>query len=222
MRARFGDFIVDSETRQLLRDREEVHLSPKAFDLLCLLIARRPGVVAKADLFSRIWPDTFVVDANLNILVGEVRRALGDHAQAPRFIRTAHGVGYAFCGEAADVEGAAPAGAAGASRFWLEAGNRTYVLGEGEHTIGRDPRCSIRLDDASVSRRHARIRVAGAGSALLTDLESTNGTFIRGRRITTERPLSDGDTVTIGSVPLKFRAGPETLPVTRRVRRGER
>jgi DNA-binding winged helix-turn-helix (wHTH) protein len=221
VRARFEAFTVDSDARLLWRDRQEIHLSPKAFDLLCLLIARRPNVVAKADIFGRIWPDTFVLDANLNVLVGEVRRALGDSVQAPRFIRTAHGVGYAFCGKAVDIKETMPSGGA-AGRFRLEAGSRTYELGEGEHTIGRDPRSTIHLDDASVSRRHARIRVTSAGGALLADLESTNGTFVRGRRIKTERALSDGDTVTIGSVPLIFREGPETLPVTKRVRRGAR
>ena len=100
MRARFAQFAIDSETRQLLSQGREIHLSPKAFDLLCTLIEMRPKVVDKADLRARIWPNTFVVEANLNILIGEIRRALGDHVQDSRFIRTVYGVGYAFCGDA--------------------------------------------------------------------------------------------------------------------------
>ena len=53
MRTRFMQFVVDSETRQLLADGTEVHLSPKAFDLLCILLARRPNVVGKEQLLAR-------------------------------------------------------------------------------------------------------------------------------------------------------------------------
>src|SRR5262245_14105457 len=103
VRTGFGEFVLDSETRQLLRAGEEVHLSPKAFDLLCTLVARRPNMVPKADLIGQIWPDTFVVDGNLHVLVGEIRRAIAQEAQSPQFIRTAHGVGYAFCGETTNL-----------------------------------------------------------------------------------------------------------------------
>src|SRR5215510_10429238 len=104
MRTRFLQFTVDSNTRQLLRDGSEVHLSTKAFDLLCVLLARRPSVVGKEELLRQIWPDSYVAEANLNVLVGEVRRALGDNAQTPQFIRTVHGVGYAFCSNATDID----------------------------------------------------------------------------------------------------------------------
>ena len=109
MRTRFGPFTIDSDTRQLLRAGTDVHLSPKAFDLLCALLERRPKVVEKTTLHARIWPDTYVVDANLNVLIGEIRRAIGDKPQQPEFIRTVHGVGYAFCGTAVQVEAAAAA-----------------------------------------------------------------------------------------------------------------
>ena len=94
MKVRFAEFLLDSEARQLRQGRDEIHLSPKAFDLLSTLVARRPNVVSKADLFGQIWPDTFVVEANLNVLIGEIRKALGDEARSPRFIKTAHGIGY--------------------------------------------------------------------------------------------------------------------------------
>ena len=87
MRARFAQFTIDSETRQLLSAEGELHLSPKAFDLLCGLIVNRPKVVEKADLHARIWPNTYVVDANLNILIGEIRRAIGDSARNPKSSR---------------------------------------------------------------------------------------------------------------------------------------
>ena len=219
MKTRFGQFVLDSETRQLLRDGEEVHLSPKAFDLLCTLVARRPNVVPKGDLFRQIWPDTFVVDANLTVLVGEIRRAIVDEAQAPQFVRTAHGVGYAFSGEAEDLDGARSAEQERQPRFWLAWRNRTFVLSQGDNVIGRDPHCSVWLDHSGVSRRHARIRIAsGSDSPLLDDLESTNGTFVGRRRVEAQTPLGDGDIIRVGSVALTFRAWSDKPSRTRRIR----
>jgi DNA-binding winged helix-turn-helix (wHTH) protein len=228
VRVRFAHFDLDSDTRQLLRDGEDVHLSPKAFAVLSVLLAKRPNVVAKADLFGEIWPDVFVVDANLNVLVGEIRRALDDDAQSPRFIRTVHGVGYAFCGQA--IEAGRPSRSVGlqpdrfveggtAVRFWLAWKNQTFSLEEGDNVIGRDPRCEVWVDHSGVSRRHARIRIEGGESRpVLTDLESTNGTFVAGKRITEATPLTDGDAIKVGSVTLKFREWTEQASRTRRIR----
>ena len=85
MRVRFAQFDLDFDTRQLLRSGEEVHLSPKAFAVLSVLLARRPNVVAKADLFGEIWPDVFVVDGNLNVLVGEILAVLIGGGERPIF-----------------------------------------------------------------------------------------------------------------------------------------
>src|SRR5438046_3023297 len=131
MRVRFQPFILDSDARQLLDDGKEIHLSTKAFDLLCLLLARRPNVVAKEDFLRQIWPDSHVVEANLNVVVGEVRRALADNAQTPRCIRTVHGVGSAFCGSAAEVENVSAATVANGMRCWLVGRDRNFVLSEG-------------------------------------------------------------------------------------------
>src|SRR5688572_23610502 len=126
VRVRFGQFDLDSETRQLLRAGGEVHLSPKAFAVLSVLLAKRPNVVPKADLFGQIWPDVFVVDGNLNVLVGEIRRALDDDPQSPRFIRTVHGVGYAFCGRATESARAESSDGGPAMRFWLAWKDHTF------------------------------------------------------------------------------------------------
>jgi DNA-binding winged helix-turn-helix (wHTH) protein len=198
---RFGPFIVDAETRQLLREGSEVHVSPKAFALLCTLVEQRPRVVEKAELLDRIWPGTFVVDANLNVLIGEIRRALDDDARQPRYVRTAHGVGYAFCGEARLVE---PPSSLRETPCWLISKDRTFRLDEGANTIGRDPSCAVWLDSPSVSRRHARIVVDSRRKrVVLEDLESTNGCLVRGEPVRRPVELSDGDPITIGSVDLR-------------------
>jgi DNA-binding winged helix-turn-helix (wHTH) protein len=217
VRTRFDQFVLDSSARQLTSGGREVHLSPKAFAVLSILLSRRPNVVRKADFFGEIWPDVFVVDANLNVVVGEIRRALGDEAQSPRFIRTAHGVGYAFCGAAVELD-APTRSRRRDGRFWLVWKDRTFALSEGENLVGRDPRSDVWLDHESVSRRHASIRIGGDSTRpLLMDLESTNGTFVDGRPIDGEHPLADGDAIRIGSVLVKFREWTESAARTRRI-----
>src|SRR5262245_9278349 len=93
MKLRFGDFTFNGETRQLLRGSEEVHLSPKAFELLKILIEQRPRALSKQELHERLWPDTFVSEVNLASLIAEIRAALGDTAQNSIFIRTARRFG---------------------------------------------------------------------------------------------------------------------------------
>src|SRR5215510_1594618 len=106
MQVRFGPFTVNSKSRQLLQAEDEIHLSPKAFDLLCVLIAGHPDVVTKDELLTRIWPGAFVVEANLNVLVREVRHALGDDAHEPRYVQTIHGRGFRFRGTVTRIDGA--------------------------------------------------------------------------------------------------------------------
>jgi DNA-binding winged helix-turn-helix (wHTH) protein len=192
--------IVDSDTRQLLRDGQPITLSPKAFQLLQLLIEHRPKALSKSELHDRLWPNTFVVDANLSNLVGEVRRALNDDAARPTFIRTVHRFGYAFCGEARQG-GAYELGPTVCRLFW-PGGQAT--LGEGEHIIGRDPQASVFLDAPGVSRRHARLAVVD-GCATLEDLGSKNGSTVSGRPADRRTPIADGDIVTIGIVELTVR-----------------
>lgn len=95
---RFGTFIYEARRRQVLRDNGDVlHLTPKAFDLLGVLLEAAPGVVSKAELHQKLWPETFVSDATLVGLIKEIRRAFNDQDGALPLIRTSHGVGYAFC-----------------------------------------------------------------------------------------------------------------------------
>jgi DNA-binding winged helix-turn-helix (wHTH) protein len=200
---RFGEFTLDFDTRQLLRGRREIHLSPKAFDLLAALAVDRPKALSKADLQERLWPGTFVAEANLSNLVAEVRAALNDKPRAPRFIRTAHGFGYAFCGDAANVAGPRET-TASQPVCWLEWNGRRFPLALGEHVIGRDADVEVRLDQSTVSRRHARLLVTAEGT-VLEDFVSKNGTFRGSERVTSPTRLVDGDAIRIGSLLMTFR-----------------
>jgi DNA-binding winged helix-turn-helix (wHTH) protein len=198
----FGPFVLDAETRQLTRDGAERHLSPKAFELLAILVDKRPKVLSKAVLQQRLWPDTFVAEANLSNLVAEIRAALDDSAREPRYLRTAHRVGYAFCGKV--VERETRAAPADRPVCWIEWGTRRFPLYPGEHVVGRDPGVEIRLDAASVSRRHARLIVT-TGGATLEDFDSKNGTWRGSDRLTSPIQLADGDEIRIGSQLVTFR-----------------
>ena len=228
MRVRFDPFLVDTDTRQLLRESSEIHLSPKAFDLLCRLLEERPRVVSKIDLHNTLWPDTYVVDANLNVLIGEIRRALADSAKQPRFIRTVHGVGYAFCGSAAEIKeeilDAPPARPARQTACWVVTKDRTFRLLEGENVVGRDPDSAVWLDFESVSRVHARIVVDSAERRVwLEDLGSKNGTRLRGGRVRQRVEIGDGDEVTFGDVRVRLRSWSSTTAAeTKRISRGTR
>ncbi len=198
MTVRFGAFALDSEQRQLTRKGEIIHLTPKAFDLLVLLLADAPRVVRKTQLHERLWPGTFVSDATLVSLVKELRRALADREAASPIIRTAHGVGYAF---AAPID-RLPARIAQIS-CWIVSGGRRIALIEGDNLIGRDPASAVWLDVAGVSRRHARIVVAER-AVLLEDLDSKNGTSLRGEPITQRVPLHDGDRIQVGPILIVY------------------
>src|SRR4051794_8199393 len=89
--SRFDRFILDHRQRILMRDGEIVRLTPKAFDLLELLVSRPDEVVPKAELVERVWPDTFVSDANLSKLVFTIRKELGGD-----YIETIPKRGYRF------------------------------------------------------------------------------------------------------------------------------
>lgn len=92
----FGPYRVDSERRLLLRGQAPVPLSPKAFDLLVVLIERTGEVVSKDDLMSLLWPDTFVEESNLGQHVFQLRKALGERPQDHTYIVTVPGRGYLF------------------------------------------------------------------------------------------------------------------------------
>src|SRR5262249_54677403 len=153
-----GTSRLDTDRRQLVRDGREEHLSPKAFDLLVSLLDARPNVVSKETLMDRLWPDAFVSEANLAVLVAEVRTALGDSARAPRLIRTHHGHGYSVIGDVVELPRSLTTPPLGPTAA-LHVGTRRIVLGSGESTVGRDPDCDVTINDASISRHHARILV---------------------------------------------------------------
>ena len=199
MTVQFAGFVFDEDRRQLLHGGEVLHLEPKAFELLALLLSRRPNAIAKAEIREAIWPGAHVSESSLPGLVGDLRAALGDDPKDSRFIRTVPRYGYAFCGDIV-IGAPAPVHAARWTAVWAA---REVSLPDGEHLIGRGEDCHIRSDSASVSRHHALVRVTSE-RLLVEDLGSRNGTWVHGRRLAGPAELSPGDAVRVGPEVIRF------------------
>jgi DNA-binding winged helix-turn-helix (wHTH) protein len=189
---------VDPATRRVWRGTREIRLTKKAFDLLELLVQKRPNAVSKQAIHARLWPDTFVAEITLHSLISDLRRALGDDAAHPRFIRTFSAFGYAFIG-APEQNSATPRRVRG----WLVGDEGRVSLFDGENALGRGGDDVIELASTTVSRRHASIRFDD--DAWLADLGSKNGTFVGDVRVTDAVRLADGDRVRFGSAQFTFR-----------------
>src|SRR5918993_4648960 len=92
----FGPYCLDRLNARLLRDGQDVPLTPKAMDLLTHLATRPDRLVTKEELLSVVWPDVIVSDASVKVCIGELRKALGDDPRSPKYIETVHRRGYRF------------------------------------------------------------------------------------------------------------------------------
>jgi DNA-binding winged helix-turn-helix (wHTH) protein len=209
VRLRFGDFALDLDARQLFRGPEEIHLRPKTFDLLRLLALARPRALSKAEIHRHLWPETAVEDVSLTVVVTGLRAILGDDARRPRYVRTVHRFGYAFCAEATEEgRGRARAASTVPRVIWER---KVIPLVEGENVLGREEGVDVRIDEIGVSRRHARIVVVD-GHAALEDLGSKNGTFIGAAetKVTAPVPLPDNTPFRLARILFLYRNGPQT------------
>jgi DNA-binding winged helix-turn-helix (wHTH) protein len=205
MTVTFGDCRFDIDARRLIRGGQEIHLSPKAFELLKLLIENRPRAFAKSELVERIWPDVFVSDGSLAKVVNEIRDAVGGPGRGARVIRTVHRFGYAFGVEAIEEPSdEAGSGPDGQISWWLVCGQREFPLADGRHVAGRDRDVSVTLESPKVSRHHAEFDVEGMRMTV-RDLGSKNGTYVRDTRITQRTSLESGDAIRIGPFTLILR-----------------
>ena len=171
MAVSFGDFAFDQERRQLLRSGEPVPLETKAYELLGLLLARRPNALSKVQIREVLWPGTLVSESALARLVTQLRAACGDDAQAPRFIRTVHGFGYAFCGDAREVEneqlaagGLGPDARAGASPY---PGLSPFAEADADQFFGREAEVEALWEKIRRQRLLAVIGPSGVGKTSL-------------------------------------------------------
>ena len=195
MQSRFGQFRLDTDRRELRCGEAILRITPKAFQLLQLLVEARPKAVSQQELQDALWPDTFVDEGSLHNLIYQVRQILEDKGH--EIIRTVYGYGFSFAAPCVSDE------ARTVSRCQLLIGDDEFTLNEGENVIGRGWDAAVHIDAPSLSRHHARVLIDGA-HATIEDLESKNGTSVAGQRVRTPRELKSGDRILLGSVAARF------------------
>ncbi len=100
----FDDFRLNESERQLIRNGQPVSLTPKAFDLLLFLVENKNRLVGKNELLEKVWNGSFVEEANLNVNVSTLRKALGESASQNRFIETVPKKGYRFVADVREID----------------------------------------------------------------------------------------------------------------------
>src|SRR5213078_559020 len=99
----FGAYRVDEAERLLLRGDEVVPLTPKAFEMLLVLVENSGHVLTKEELMKRVWPDTIVEEANLSHNIYKLREALGEGRSGGKYIKTVPRRGYRFVEKVVEV-----------------------------------------------------------------------------------------------------------------------
>jgi DNA-binding winged helix-turn-helix (wHTH) protein len=97
---RFDDYELDTGRFELRKAGEHRPLEPQVFDVLSYLVENQDRLVTKDELLERVWGDKFISEAALNSRLMAARRAIGDNGREQRLIRTQHGRGFRFVGEA--------------------------------------------------------------------------------------------------------------------------
>jgi DNA-binding winged helix-turn-helix (wHTH) protein len=204
MKLAFGDCILDLSARQLWRAGLAVAVEPKMFELLEVLIQRRPAVVKNEELDELLWPKVYVARTSLTRLVSELRSVLGDTPRNSKIIRTVYKAGYAFVAEVTTM--VKPMGARNLPpvAFNLVWNERWLPMPDGQHVAGRGDECELTIDAETVSRCHARITVSG-DTASIEDLGSTNGTSVNGVQISAATPIVNGTEIALGTAKLVVR-----------------
>src|SRR5262245_61908847 len=92
----FAPFLLDEANRLLIKDGKTVHLTPKAFETLLVLVKNHGQVIEKDRLLNEVWTDSFVEEGSLSRNIHELRKALGDDSGKPDYIETLPRRGYRF------------------------------------------------------------------------------------------------------------------------------
>ena len=201
MRVRFGDCVLDSGHAGALPRGRTRAPSPKAFRVLELLLENRPRAVSKDEIHEKVWPGTFVSEATLASAISDIRAAIGEDGGIPASSGPSTASDTPSRGTRSPPSGRRPFSerVAISSSETGRSSSRPARM-----SWARETGVAIRINDHSISRRHARI-IVGGDSARLEDLGSKNGTFVGKTFIRSPRTLADGDQLRVGDVMMMFR-----------------
>ena len=204
----FGSVRVDADIHSIVGPAGEVRLTRKAWELLVLLLERRPNAVSKAEIHERVWPETFVSESSVQSLVHEIRRAI-DARRGPVVDPDGARHRLSLLRPGRRDRARSRRGSQRPSA-WLIGASTRVALHAGENIVGRGSDDVVEIEAPTISRHHARIVVGE--SVTIEDLASKNGTWLDGERLGGPRPLADGASVRLGSVHLTFRLAPQARP----------
>ncbi len=194
----FGPFRLIPEERQLLRDGQVVPLTPKAFDLLLVLVENSGHLIEKEELMKRVWPDSFVEEANLSVKMSALRRALGEGPNEHQYVETVPRHGYRFV---AGVKERWDEGTESSTRELGEEDSHGRPVADHERQIPSPP-------PAARSRPHVVLRrgpLALVGLLLLTGLLlGLNAGGLRERLLGKDNPVR---IQSLGMLPLENLSG---------------
>ena len=197
---RVGDWLVQPSLDRISCAGRIVHLRPKLMDVLVHLAEHAGEVLPKDDIIAAVWEQKFLAESVLTRSITELRQALGDDMENPRYIETITKRGYRLLAQVAQLGEPHP-GATGRVTVVVSHAGRRIALAEGESMIGRAPDAALRIDSMAVSRHHARVVVAG-GRARVEDLGSKNGTQVDGKVVSGSADLLDGARIQVGPAVL--------------------
>lgn len=195
---RFGPFRLLPEQRRLEREGTAVPLTPKAFDLLVVLVRHRARALSKDELLELVWSRASIEEGNLAQQVLLLRRALADAGEC---VATVPRHGYHFVAPVFEEHDAASA-AIDSAHYIIWSG-REVPLREGVSVIGRGEDADLRIPLPSVSRRHARI-VITALEATIEDLGSRHGSWRGTTRLLGATRLIPGDAIRLGNAVIDY------------------
>ena len=189
----FGPFRVDINSRLLLRDRQMVPLTPKAFDTLLALIERRGELVERQELIRAVWPDVHVEQGSLNTNIFMLRRALGDEA-GQEYIVTVPRRGYRFVAGVFERQSSPSVPQSAIRSFAVLPFKLLYSRADGEHLelglvdalitrLSTLPQVEVRSTSAISRYRDAHSDPLIAGSELGVEFVVTGSIQCCGERI---------------------------------------
>jgi DNA-binding winged helix-turn-helix (wHTH) protein len=194
---RFGPFRLVPDQRRLEQAGVAVAVTPKAFDLLVVLVSHRDRALSKDEILELVWPGAVVEEGNLAQQVHLLRHAL---AAAGDCVATLPRHGYRFVAPVEeDVEAPVPVSV----MHCLVWEGREFPLREGRTVVGRADDADVQIPLPSLSRRHARVEVRG-DRATLEDLDSRNGTWRGTTAVREATPLVSGDQLRLGAASLMY------------------
>ncbi|HEY0461393.1 MAG TPA: winged helix-turn-helix domain-containing protein [Pyrinomonadaceae bacterium] len=156
----FDNFRLDVQERQLWRDGEPVALYAKAFEMLVVLVENRGRLLAKDELFALVWSDQIVEESNLTVNMSAVRKALGERASSPRYVKTVSGQGYRFVADVREQSGET-------NEFVIESEMISRVIIEREESGNESEISNLKFENNKQSSAFRRLRFKIIAAALI-------------------------------------------------------